>query len=196
MFDVLSASDWPVPALAVAAYLLGGVSPGWWLARRATGVDLRSQGSGATGATNAGRVLGARGYAAVVVLDVAKGAVAVWAALLLAPGHPWAALAAPAVVAGHIWPVWLRFRGGRGAAPLLGACLALNAWIAAVAGVPGLAAWIILRKGFAARAAAFLAAAPAAWWLMPGTASRVSFALAWLLVLLAHRGHIGKILSR
>jgi glycerol-3-phosphate acyltransferase PlsY len=196
MTDALSPSEWLVHALVATAYLMGGISPGWWLVRQKTGIDLRSQGSGVTGASNVRRVLGVRSYVAVLILDVAKGMAAVYLAVWLAPGRPWVMLAAPAVVAGHIWPIWLKFHGGRGAATLMGVCLALNPWIVPIAWMPGLAAWIAWRKGFAARAAAFLASLPAPWWLVSGTASRASFILAWLLVLLAHRSYLGKTFIR
>ena len=61
-----ASSEWIVPVVVAAAYALGGISPGWWLVRRRTGVDLRDEGSGRTGATNAARVLGRRGYIAVL----------------------------------------------------------------------------------------------------------------------------------
>lgn len=187
-----STSVWLVSVLVAAAYLLGGISPGWWLVKQKAGIDLRQRGSGVTGASNVGRVLGTRGYVAVMILDAAKGMAAVYGARWLAPGQPWAMLAAPAVVAGHVWPIWLGFRGGRGAATLMGVCLALHPWIVPIAWVPGLVAWLVFRRGFAARAAAFVASLPAAWWLVPGAAARASFVLAWLLVLLAHRSHFGK----
>jgi len=191
-----STSEWLVPALVIASYLLGSVSPGWWLARRKAGVDLRDQGSGATGASNAGRVLGARGYAAVLILDLVKGMAAVYAARWLAPEASWAMLAAPAVVAGHIWPVWLRFRGGRGAATLMGTLLALHPWIVPIAWAPGLLAWLVFRRGFAARVGAFLASLPVGLWLLPDPASRTALVIAWLLVLLAHRRYFGKTFIR
>ena len=66
-----------LPWLVVpAAWLLGGVSPGYWLVRLRTGADVRTQGSGATGATNASRVLGGGGFALVLLLDAIKGAIA------------------------------------------------------------------------------------------------------------------------
>lgn len=195
MPNAASTPDWLVSALVVAAYLLGSISPGWWLARRA-GVDLREKGSGVTGASNAGRVLGTKGYVAVLVLDVAKAMAAVYAARWLAPEAPWGLLVVPAVVAGHIWPVWLGFKGGRGAAPLLGAFLAINLWIVLYAWIPGALAWAIVRKGFAAKAAAFAASLPIGWWLVPTMQGRTALVLAWLLVLLAHRQYFGKTLTR
>ena len=195
MFDAAPAPVWLVPALVVAAYGLGGISPGWWLARRTAGVDLRTAGSGATGASNAGRVLGRRGYVAVLILDTIKGMTAVYGARWLAPQSPWAMLVAPAVVAGHIWPLWLGFRGGRGAATLMGDCLAMHWAIVPLAWIPGLALGALTRSGFAARAVAFLASLAIGEWLLPGRAARVSLLLAWLLVLAAHRSHFSKKLS-
>jgi glycerol-3-phosphate acyltransferase PlsY len=157
-------------------------------------VDLREQGSGVTGARNAGRLLGTRGFVLVLVLDTAKGAAAVWLARRLAPDAPWALLAAPAVVAGHIWPVWLKFKGGRGAATFMGVCFGLHPLIVPIAWAPGLILWMALRKGFVPRAVAFLASLPLGLWLVPGLVSRLCFTTAWLLVLLAHRSYFGKTL--
>src|SRR5215217_2822424 len=108
-----------------AAYFLGGVSAGYWLVRVRTGADVRTQGSGATGATNAARLLGRNGFALVLALDAAKGAIAVLVARLLGFVDGWEFAAAAAVIAGHVWPVQLGFRGGRGLGPLLGAWLVL-----------------------------------------------------------------------
>ena len=186
---------WLVPSLVVAAYAWGGISPGWWLVRRKTGIDLRVEGSGATGATNAARVLGRRGYVSVLILDTVKGMAAVYAARWLAPGAPWAVLTAPAVVAGHIWPVWLRFRGGRGAATLMGDCLALHWAIVPIAWIPGLLVGMLTHKGLAARAVAYLASLPAGLLLLHDPQARISLFLAWALVLLAHRSLFSKKLS-
>jgi glycerol-3-phosphate acyltransferase PlsY len=109
---------WPHIAFVIAAYLIGGLSPGYWLAKKRGGVDLRTTGSGATGATNAGRVLGKRAFYIVVILDILKGLVVVLAARHLMPASTlaWQCAMSYAVVAGHIWPVWLGFRGGKGVA--------------------------------------------------------------------------------
>jgi glycerol-3-phosphate acyltransferase PlsY len=94
-----------------------------WLATRGT-VDVRASGSGNPGATNVAQVLGKRWGAAVLVADVAKGFTAgmFGAAIGSAAG---AYLAAALAVAGHIWPVWSRFRGGKGVATVAGTCLAV-----------------------------------------------------------------------
>ena len=108
-----------------AAYLLGGVSAGYWLVRWRIGRDVRAEGSGSTGATNVGRVLGPGGFIVVLLLDASKGALAVLGAQALAGADSWPSLAAVCVVAGHVWPPQLGFRGGKGIASLLGAWLAL-----------------------------------------------------------------------
>src|SRR5580704_10187671 len=149
-------SAWLAVAL-IAAYALGGISPGWWIVRRAGGGDIRARGSGTTGATNVGRVLGERGFLAVLALDALKGGCAVAGARVLVPASPWSVLAFPAVVAGHIWPIWLGFRGGRGAGPLLGGCIALSVYLALCSVVAGLAILAATRQRFLAGAVAFTA---------------------------------------
>ncbi len=111
--------------LLLAAYALGSLSPAYALCRALRGCDLRSADSGNLGARNAGRVLGTWAGVLVLVLDGAKGYAAV--ALATAVGAPvWLAATCGAVsVAGHIWPFYLGFRGGRGAATVAGAALAL-----------------------------------------------------------------------
>ena len=174
------------------AYALGCFSPGWWLVRRKTGGDLRAHGSGVTGATNAARVLGPRTGFLVLALDTAKAALAVLLARWLAPAAAWHVLALPAVVAGHIWPAPLRFRGGRGAGPLLGGCLALHPLFALAAGAPAALAAVFTRRSFVLAVAATLGGIAAAAWLLPGREARVAFAAAVALVLLAHRDRLPK----
>jgi glycerol-3-phosphate acyltransferase PlsY len=118
-------------ALAVA-YLLGSI-PFSLLVARAFGVaDVRRVGSGNVGATNVLRAAGTRAGALALVLDVAKGASATLLAARLAPGsHVIPPLAAVAAVLGHMHPVWLGFRGGKGVATGVGAFAPLAPWPAA-----------------------------------------------------------------
>ncbi len=184
-----------VVALLVA-YGLGCLSPGWWLARRVRGADLRASGSGGTGATNAARVLGGWAFAVVLLLDAAKAALAVIIARWFVPVGGWASLALPAVVAGHIWPAPLRFKGGRGAGPLLGGCVALNPlFVAAAAGGAALGA-LIKRRTLVITSAAALAGIAASPWLLATRPDRLAFGLAVVLVLLAHRSHFVRALPR
>ena len=115
--------DWL--AALFGGYLIGSVPFGLLLALAAGKGDIRSIGSGNIGATNVLRT-GSKGLAAAtLLLDGAKGFVAVWLAWRYLPDV--AALAALGAVLGHCFPVWLRFRGGKGVATTLGVCLGL-AW--------------------------------------------------------------------
>jgi glycerol-3-phosphate acyltransferase PlsY len=110
----------------VAGYLLGSIPFGLLLTRLTGAGDLRSIGSGNIGATNVLRT-GRKGLAAAtLLLDLAKGFVAVLLARQIG-GAEAAAFGGAAAVLGHCFPVWLRFRGGKGVATLMGVCLGL-AW--------------------------------------------------------------------
>jgi glycerol-3-phosphate acyltransferase PlsY len=113
------------PLVILVAYLVGSIPTGLWLGRLTQGVDVRTRGSGRTGATNVQRSLGTRAAAAVLLIDFGKGLVAVLAARALTGNEYVAAAAGLAAVAGHIWPVFAGFRGGRGVATGGGALFAL-----------------------------------------------------------------------
>ncbi len=126
--------------VAVVGYLVGSISSGYLVGKVYRNVDLRTVGSGSTGATNTFRTLGRGAGILVAVLDILKGALAVIFAQLVFPegsaGRPVAeALAAIFAVVGHCWPITLRGRGGRGVATGFGALLlvATPAWASAVA---------------------------------------------------------------
>ncbi len=106
--------------LLLAGYLLGSVPFAFLLARRLRGVDLRRAGSGNVGATNVMRTAGPRTAIAVVTLDVIKGAAVVMLVNRAVPGMAAPAAAGVAAVLGHIYPVWLRFKGGKGVATAFG----------------------------------------------------------------------------
>ena len=122
---VYAESLWIVPACALAAgYLLGSIPFGVLLTRLGGAGDLRQVGSGNIGATNVLRT-GRKGLAAAtLILDLAKGAAAVWIVAAWSP--PDAPLAAAGAFLGHCYPVWLGFRGGKGVATLMGIVLALH----------------------------------------------------------------------
>lgn len=135
-----------VAAAVAGAYLLGAVPFGWLLARLAGGVDVRRVGSGNIGATNVARSLGPWAGILTLALDVGKGAAAVWGAGRLA-GSPGVAMAAGlAAVAGHVFPVYLGFRGGKGVATGLGAFLVLDPRAAMGAALFFLAAVAVSRR--------------------------------------------------
>jgi len=184
------------------AYLLGSIV-GALVVGQIRGVDIRTQGSGNAGGTNALRTQGFAFAAATVFIDVGKGWVAArWLPGLAIPGvaedpgiaRDWLTVCCgAAVVAGHIWPMWHGFRGGKGAATLAGVLLAL----APVLLVIGLAAWFLvaLFTGYVGLATVTAAAtvAAASGFSPLVTGSWIAFAVAMaLLIGWAHRGNFAR----
>jgi len=138
-----------VVGILVLAYLIGAIPFGYLLVRMTRGVDIRDHGSGNIGATNALRVAGASIGVPVLALDIAKGAVPVLAARLIMEHQTGASpvlvavtpvLAAVAAILGHMIPIYLRGRGGKGVATALGALLI----IAPAAIAAGLSVWVLV----------------------------------------------------
>ena len=117
-----------MPALAlVAAYFIGSIPFGFLLVKWTTGADIRASGSGNIGATNVLRSAGWKIGAATLILDIAKGYLAVWLAGYASDGHVnWMAAAALAVMAGHSFPIFLGGKGGKAVASFVGAYLCLT----------------------------------------------------------------------
>jgi glycerol-3-phosphate acyltransferase PlsY len=112
--------------LPLAAYLLGSIPFGLILAKVFRGTDVRKEGSGNIGAANVSRVAGPLAGILTLVFDTAKGAAAVWlAGSATNQSATWMVIGALAVLAGHCFPVWLRFKGGKGVATALGVFLTL-----------------------------------------------------------------------
>jgi glycerol-3-phosphate acyltransferase PlsY len=112
--------------LAVA-YLVGGIPFGYLLVKLKTGEDVRSKGSGNIGATNVLRTTGRAIAMLTLLLDIGKGFFAVWFAAWLTGNSPeWSSAAALAVMAGHAYPVFLKFHGGKAVASFIGAFLYLT----------------------------------------------------------------------
>ncbi len=110
-----------------AAYLIGGIPFGYLMVKWRTGRDVRSLGSGNIGATNVLRTTGRLPGVVTLLLDIGKGFLAVWLAGRLTAGSPfWMSGAAVAVMAGHAFPVFLNFKGGKAVASFLGAFLCLE----------------------------------------------------------------------
>jgi len=117
-----------MPLVAVVvAYLLGAIPFGYLLVKWKTGADVRGSGSGNIGATNVMRTSGRLVGLATLMLDIGKGYAAVWIAGRLTDQYPlWMAAAALAVMAGHAYPVFLKFQGGKAVASFVGAFLCLT----------------------------------------------------------------------
>lgn len=186
--------SWPVVACAVIAYLLGSVPFGLILTRLAGLGDVRQIGSGNIGATNVLRT-GRKGLAAAtLILDAGKGVVAV--AIGRSLGPEFAAVAALAVVLGHLFPIWLRFKGGKGVATSAGVLLAYNPPVALATVATWLAVALLFRySSLAALVAAF--AAPLWAWLF---GPRIPLPIAVVgviavLVIVRHAGNIGRLMQ-
>ncbi|HXK07016.1 MAG TPA: glycerol-3-phosphate 1-O-acyltransferase PlsY [Verrucomicrobiae bacterium] len=164
------------------AYLLGAIPFGYLLVKLKTGDDVRSKGSGNIGATNVMRTSGRIAGIATLLLDIGKGYLAVWLADRMSGGD-WLVMSAAAltVMAGHAFPVFLRFQGGKAVASFVGAFLCLTPWALAVevlvfvavvawtrhismgsivgAATFPLAVWLVARAPLPALAASVIAAA-------------------------------------
>jgi glycerol-3-phosphate acyltransferase PlsY len=172
-------------------YLLGAIPFGLLLTHATGGGDIRAIGSGNIGATNVLRT-GKKGVAAAtLLLDAAKGALAVWLAARYGPDH--AALAAGAgAFAGHVHPLWLKFRGGKGVATLLGISTAFSPW----AGLGFALAWLGVAaatriSSVGGMAAGFAAALALGMVGLPEAALLVALLAFW--VLWTHRENIARL---
>ena len=197
--------------IAVVSYLLGSIPFGYLLVRIFRGEDVRQTGSGNIGATNVART-GSKWLAiATLLLDAFKGYVAVFHAFFFAGHHPdhlpqfgphtvyiLAALAGFFAIVGHMFPIWLRFKGGKGVATSVGAFLG----IAPAAVLVSLVAFVVIvgvtryvSLGSIVGAAIFPVAA---WWLNPQTRDATVMAFigaSALLIIVRHKDNIRRLLA-
>ena len=205
------------PAVVIIiAYLLGSIPFGYLIVRASQGADVRETGSGGTGATNVSRRAGKFAGVLTLILDAMKGAAAVlialWAFGPFANGlqagssslqnYWWVAAAALAVIVGHMFPVWLGFRGGKGVATGVGVFLVLAPVAVGLAGVifilvVSLTRYVSLGSILAAAAIPFFVWAQDQFIQTgPGRVPLMTAAAASaLLIIFAHRGNIGRLLD-
>lgn len=135
-----------VISLALAAYVLGSVPTAYIVVRAVNGEDIRDVGSHNVGALNAYRRVGAWAGLTVLLVDAAKGVLAVTVPRLLGIDD-WALfITTPLVVAGHNWPVFLNFRGGKGAAAIFGISLVIVPWLTVITAGPSILVMLLLRN--------------------------------------------------
>lgn len=176
------------------AYLLGSIPFGLLLVRWRKGVDVRSSGSGNIGATNVARTAGRSLGIVTLALDTAKGAIAVLLADVMSAGDPIImAASAFAVLCGHMFPIWLRFQGGKAVASALGAFLVLTPW-AMIATVFIFLPLVWKTRYVSLSSIAAAAALPLGVWLLSHNvvylvASLVSAAL----IIYKHKGNIARL---
>jgi acyl phosphate:glycerol-3-phosphate acyltransferase len=182
----------PTLGCLIGAYALGCFATGYYLVRMRTGRDIREIESGSSGARNVGRVLGWPGFLLTFIGDAAKGALAVWGTLHFTGSHLLAVLSMLCVVAGHIWPVTLYGRGGKGAITSLGALAVYDphlvlAYFAIF--LPGVA---IARKTLLPGMAAYLCLPFVSYWLRRDPVEAFIVGVLGALVIVAHRQNLLK----
>lgn len=175
----------------IAAYLIGCISPSSMLAK-AKGIDIRKEGSGNAGTTNALRVMGKKAGVITLVIDILKGVIAVLLGELI--GGPVTGMCcAVAVFCGHVWPAFYRFKGGKGVATAFGALLGINPLLALAAlGIVIIGVLVskrmsvgsILGAAFFPLISFFLEPE----FIMPGTALAIA-------VIVKHRGNIVRLIN-
>lgn len=179
-------------------YLLGSIPFGYLLVRVFLQQDIRQKGSGNIGATNVARAGAKKLGLATLVLDLGKGLAAVAIARWLAPGaYDVAVAAAVAAVLGHVFPMWLGFRGGKGVATALGVFLGLL-WPAALAGLLVFAIVFTLTRYVSLASIAAAAAFPVfGFYFVSARTPMVVFGFLFLplLVIVKHHGNIRRLLS-
>lgn len=174
----------------VIAYFLGNISPST-LIGRARGIDIKKEGSGNAGTTNALRVLGKKAAAVTLVIDIGKGFLAVEIGFLLA-GSEAAMYCALAAFIGHIWPVLFRFKGGKGVAVAFGAILGVN-WQLALLALAIVAAAVLITRMVSMGSVIVAITFPALAWFMEPDFFWIGCVMA-VIMLYAHRSNIGRII--
>jgi len=188
----------PLAGLGVvaAAFLIGAVPWGYLVAKASRGIDLRSVGSGGTGATNVLRTLGFRASALVFGLDFLKGLLPVLVAKSLGFDPWWVAAAAVATVAGHCWSPFIGFKGGKGVATGAGAAVGLFPQVLIVLPVMALVVWatryMSLGSLLAAGLASVLSLAFAATGRLAWPSALAVFAMA-AVIAIRHEGNIRRL---
>jgi acyl phosphate:glycerol-3-phosphate acyltransferase len=179
-----------IPAILIG-YIVGSLPIGYLVAQNAAGVDLRQVGSGNVGATNVYRTSGLTVAIAVMIADMGKGAAAV---LLVGSSNPVAA--GVAAVVGHIYPVWLRFRGGKGVATASGV-FAMLAPVATLLAAATFAIVVARTRFVSLGSIAATIMLPIVEWMTPGLrAVDIATTIVAVLILFRHRGNILRLISR
>jgi glycerol-3-phosphate acyltransferase PlsY len=187
--------------LVFLGYVLGSIPFGYLLVRARSGRDVRAIGSGNIGATNVARTAGLSTGVATLVLDLAKGLFAVWLAGQGSGGNirimMYAGLAA---ILGHVFPVWLKFSGGKGVATALGVFLMIS-WAAVAAAVAIFAIVVLFWRYVSLGSISAAAALPLLVYLLyapghaPPTAVTAGTLLSSVLIIVKHRKNIERLLS-
>lgn len=178
---------------ALLGYGMGSLPLGFFLARRLKGIDLRRVGSGNVGAANVHRTAGLKLALLVVAIDFAKGAGSVLLVTRLTGGLDATIAAGVAAIVGHIYPVWLRFRGGKGVATACGVFALLAPVATAIAAIGFLATVWITRYVSLGSVVATAALPPLAWLVASPLPVVAGATIAALLIIPRHAGNLARV---
>ena len=173
-----------------AAYALGCISIGYYLTRLRTGADIRETGSGSTGARNVSRLLGRRWFVPTLAADFFKGSAAAGLAILLGVDTWVVGASVLGVVAGHIWPIQLGFRGGKGVSTMFGGMAILDIRVALAMVLVFGGAYLVTRRYMVSGMIGIAAMPAAALFWGYGAKEMPALIALTALVILAHRGNI------
>ena len=171
----LTGFDWVV--LVLVSYLIGGIPTAYLAARWLKGQDIRQVGDRNVGAANVYRNIGAKAGFVVAVIDIAKGSAAVLLVRGLVDSTTAEMIAGVAVIAGHIWPVYLRLRGGRGAATAVGVLLAMLPALTIPLSLSALVVLYLTKKAIKSLGYFFICVPFLAWWPYDYPYSLIAYAL-------------------
>ncbi len=183
-----------MPVVAVSlGYLVGSIPFALLVSRLVAGIDVRRAGSGNVGAANVLRTSGVGVAVCVLLLDMAKGAASVLWVARLSPGDSGPALAGLAAVVGHVYPVWLRLRGGKGVAAAAGVFSVLTPFAIGPAAIVFVVTVWITRYISLGSILATLALGPLAWTTGASTESTATAAAVGALIVFRHRTNISRL---
>ena len=180
---------WKIIISIIIAYLLGNISPSIILGKL-HGIDIKKEGSGNAGTTNALRVLGKKAALITLIIDIGKGVLAVVIGKLIG-GEAVGYLCALAVFCGHIWPCFYRFKGGKGVATAFGAILAVN-WILGLSALGIVAVGVALSQRMSVGSLLGSVTFPIICWLLEPVFIYIGCIMA-VIVLIKHRANIGRL---
>ena len=181
---------WKIIIPVVIAYLMGNISPSIILGK-IHGIDIKKEGSGNAGTTNALRVLGKKAAFITLVIDIGKGVLAVIIGRLVG-GAAVGYICALAVFCGHIWPCFYSFKGGKGVATAFGALLSVN-WMLGLAALAVVAVGLALTQRMSVGSLLGAITFPILCWLLEPDFIWIGSVMA-LIVLIKHRANIGRLL--
>jgi len=194
LIEHLQLANWPrASACAALAYIAGCFTTGYYLVLWRTWQDLREIGTGSVGARNVGRVLGKTGFFITVLGDFAKGVLAVLLAHKIAVNDNFAAaLAVVGVVIGHLWPMQLKFHGGKGVTTSMGALLMFDYRIALATAALFAVIFIFARKTLLPAMFAFVCLPCTCWFFTRNDLATCAMTAVAAMILFAHRKNLAE----